>query len=60
MRVSDYRRKTLERYASHELFRSDLKDNVGIRAMAQKQAMEDCSSWLAAGNTVAVSILKEQ
>ena len=57
MRVSDYRRKRLEPYASHELFRPDHEANVAIRALAQRDAMQDCASWLAAGNSVAVSII---
>ncbi|XP_058794280.1 6-phosphofructo-2-kinase/fructose-2,6-bisphosphatase-like isoform X1 [Phymastichus coffea] len=54
MRVSDYRRKRLEPYASHELFRPDHEANVALRALAQRDAMQDCASWLAAGNTVAI------
>jgi 6-phosphofructo-2-kinase/fructose-2,6-biphosphatase len=54
MRVSDYRRKKLERYASHELFRPDHEANVALRALAQRDAMQDCASWLATGNSVAI------
>ncbi|XP_023246612.1 6-phosphofructo-2-kinase/fructose-2,6-bisphosphatase-like isoform X2 [Copidosoma floridanum] len=54
MRVSDYRKKRLERYASHELFRPDHESNVALRSLAQQDAMHDCAAWLAAGNTVAI------
>ena len=59
MRVSDYRRKRLEPYGeavSHELFRPDHTANAALRALAQRDAMHDCAAWLAAGNSVAVSI----
>lgn len=55
MSVSNYRRKRLEPYASHELFRPDHAANVALRALAQRDAMQDCASWLASGNSVAVS-----
>lgn len=56
MRVSDYRRKRLEPYeaVSHELFRPDHTANAALRALAQGDAMHDCASWLAAGNSVAI------
>lgn len=57
MRVSDYRRKRLEPYGevvSHELFRPDHKANTALRALAQRDAMQDCASWLAAGNSIAI------
>ncbi|XP_012273881.1 6-phosphofructo-2-kinase/fructose-2,6-bisphosphatase isoform X2 [Orussus abietinus] len=54
MRVSDYRRKRLELYASHELFRPDHVANSTLRALAQRDAMHDCASWLASGNSVAI------
>ncbi|KAJ8687379.1 hypothetical protein QAD02_023173 [Eretmocerus hayati] len=54
MRVSDYRRKRHESYGSHELFRPDHEANSALRALALNDAMQDCSSWLAAGNTVAI------
>jgi hypothetical protein len=58
MRVSDYRRKKLERYASHELFQMDHDANIVLETQAQWDAMHDCASTLASGNTVAVSIIK--
>lgn len=54
MSVSNYRRKRLEPYASHELFRPDHAANVALRALAQRDAMQDCASWLASGNSVAI------
>lgn len=59
MRVSEYRRKRLEPYGeavSHELFRPDHSANAALRALAQRDALHDCATWLAAGNSVAVSI----
>ncbi|XP_046753418.1 6-phosphofructo-2-kinase/fructose-2,6-bisphosphatase-like isoform X1 [Diprion similis] len=54
MRVSVYRQKRLDMYASHELFRPDHATNVAIRSLAQRDAMRDCASWLAAGNSLAI------
>lgn len=56
MRVSDYRRKKLELYGTHELFRPDHAANSALRSLATRDAMHDCAAWLASGNTVAVSI----
>ncbi|XP_024942359.1 6-phosphofructo-2-kinase/fructose-2,6-bisphosphatase isoform X2 [Cephus cinctus] len=54
MRVSDYRRKRLELYASHELFQPDHAANSGLRALARRDAIHDCAAWLASGNTIAI------
>lgn len=57
MRVSEYRRRRVEPYGeavSHELFRPDHTANAALRALAQGDAMQDCGSWLAAGNSVAI------
>lgn len=62
MKVSDYRRKRVQPYGeavSHELFRPDHTANATLRAQAQRDAMHDCAAWLAAGNSVAVSISSE-
>ena len=59
MRVSDYRKKSLEPYGeavSHELFLPDHTTNAALRALAQRDAMHECATWLAGGNSVAVSI----
>lgn len=56
MRVSDYRRKKLELYGTHELFRPDHAANSDLRSLATRDAMHDCAAWLASGKTVAVSI----
>ncbi|XP_011635866.1 6-phosphofructo-2-kinase/fructose-2,6-bisphosphatase-like [Pogonomyrmex barbatus] len=53
-RVSDYRRKRFESHISHEFFRSDNAANNTLRALAQRDAMQDCAAWLASGNTVAL------
>lgn len=58
MRVSDYRRKKLELYGTHELFRPDHAANSDLRLLATRDAMHDCAGWLASGNTVAVSFHK--
>lgn len=55
-RVSDYRRKRVEPHISRELLRSDNAANNALMALAQRDAMLDCSAWLASGNSVAVSI----
>ncbi|XP_020297034.1 6-phosphofructo-2-kinase/fructose-2,6-bisphosphatase-like isoform X2 [Pseudomyrmex gracilis] len=52
-RVSDYRRKRLEPH-SIELFRSDNTVNNALRALARRDAMQDCAAWLASGNDVAL------
>ncbi|XP_015110998.1 6-phosphofructo-2-kinase/fructose-2,6-bisphosphatase isoform X1 [Diachasma alloeum] len=54
MRVSDYRRKKLELYGTHELFRPDHAANSALRSLATRDAMHDCAAWLASGNTVAI------
>lgn len=54
-RVNDYRRKQLEPRTSQEILRSDHAANNALRALAQRDAMQDCAAWLASGNTVAVS-----
>ncbi|XP_060823762.1 6-phosphofructo-2-kinase/fructose-2,6-bisphosphatase-like isoform X2 [Bombus pascuorum] len=57
MRVSDYRRKRLEPYGeavSHELFLPDHTTNAALRALAQRDAMHECATWLAGGNSVAI------
>lgn len=54
MRVSDYRRKKLELYGTHELFRPDHAANSDLRLLATRDAMHDCAGWLASGNTVAI------
>ena len=54
LRVSDYRRKKLELYGSHEFFRSDIAANSSLRSLATREAMEDCAEWLSGGNNIAV------
>ncbi|XP_034947081.1 6-phosphofructo-2-kinase/fructose-2,6-bisphosphatase-like isoform X2 [Chelonus insularis] len=54
MRVSDYRRKKLELYGTHELFRPDHAANSALRSLATRDAMHDCAAWLASGNSVAI------
>ncbi|XP_070160283.1 6-phosphofructo-2-kinase/fructose-2,6-bisphosphatase isoform X1 [Polyergus mexicanus] len=51
-RVSDYRRKRVEPHISRELLRSDNAANNALMALAQRDAMLDCSAWLASGNSV--------
>ncbi|XP_050461906.1 6-phosphofructo-2-kinase/fructose-2,6-bisphosphatase-like isoform X1 [Cataglyphis hispanica] len=53
-RVSDYRRKRVEPHISRELLRSDNAANNALMALAQRDAMLDCSAWLASGNSVAL------
>ncbi|XP_074098073.1 6-phosphofructo-2-kinase/fructose-2,6-bisphosphatase isoform X2 [Cotesia typhae] len=54
MRVSDYRRKKLELYGTHEFFRPDHAANSALRQLATRDAMQDCAGWLSSGNTVAI------
>ncbi|EZA57361.1 6-phosphofructo-2-kinase/fructose-2,6-bisphosphatase isoform X1 [Ooceraea biroi] len=53
-RVSDYRRKRLDTRTPHEHFRSDNAANNALRALAQRDAMQDCAAWLASGNNIAL------
>ncbi|XP_014223062.1 6-phosphofructo-2-kinase/fructose-2,6-bisphosphatase-like isoform X1 [Trichogramma pretiosum] len=54
MRVSDYRRKRQEPYISNGIFRPDHEASSALLDLAQQDAMQDCASWLAAGNTIAI------
>lgn len=54
MRVSDYRRKKLDMYGSHEFFRSDIAANLSQRSLALREAMQDCVLWLGSGNSIAI------
>lgn len=53
--VSFYRRKHIELYNSHDLFRADNEEACEIRKQCAAEAMEDASDWLKSEGDVAVS-----
>lgn len=44
--VSDYRRKHMKKYASHEMFRADNLPAWRIRLQSFREALEDAAAWL--------------
>lgn len=52
--VSNYRRKHVELYNSHDLFRADNKEACEIRRQSAKEAMEDCYEWLNSHGNIAI------
>lgn len=44
--VSDYRRKHMKQYASHEMFRADNLPAWRIRLQSFREALEDAAVWL--------------
>ncbi|EFN82326.1 6-phosphofructo-2-kinase/fructose-2,6-bisphosphatase [Harpegnathos saltator] len=54
--VIDYRKKQSEPHTSHDVtfFRLDQAASNATRILAQRDAMQDCASWLASGNNVAI------
>jgi len=53
--VSEYRRKFVEQYDSHDLFRADNHEAMEIRKKSSVAAMEDAAHWLKEEGNVAVS-----
>jgi len=53
--VSEYRRKFVEQYDSHDLFRADNHEAMEIRKKSSVAAMEDAAQWLKEEGNVAVS-----
>lgn len=52
--VSEYRRKLVEQYDSHDLFRADNHEAMEIRKKSSVAAMEDAAQWLKEEGNVAV------
>uniref|UniRef100_A0A1B6D337 6-phosphofructo-2-kinase domain-containing protein n=2 Tax=Clastoptera arizonana TaxID=38151 RepID=A0A1B6D337_9HEMI len=52
--VSCYRRKHIELYNSHDLFRADNEEAYEIRKQSAKEAMEDCTEWLQSDGDIAI------
>ncbi|XP_060521655.1 6-phosphofructo-2-kinase/fructose-2,6-bisphosphatase-like [Cylas formicarius] len=44
--ISEYRRKHMKQYASHEMFRADNLPAVAIRQQSFREALEDAANWL--------------
>lgn len=44
--ISDYRRKHIKKYASHEMFRADNLPAWRIRQQSFREALEEAASWL--------------
>jgi hypothetical protein len=53
--VSEYRRKFVEQYDSHDLFRADNHEAMEIRKKSSVAALEDAAQWLKEEGNVAVS-----
>lgn len=54
--VSSYRRKHIESYDSHNLFRIDNLEAFEIRQLSIHEAQEDASDWLKTTGEIAVSV----
>lgn len=52
--VSDYRRKLMERYDNHNLFRADNHEAMEIRYKSAELAMNDATNWLEGSGNIAV------
>ncbi|XP_075225630.1 6-phosphofructo-2-kinase/fructose-2,6-bisphosphatase-like [Lycorma delicatula] len=52
--VSNYRRKHIELYNSHDLFRADNEEAYKIRKQSAREAMGDCSDWLKSHGNIAI------
>ena len=53
--VSSYRRKHIELYSSHDLFRKENSEAAEIRQLSAQEAQDDATKWLQDGGDVAVS-----
>lgn len=56
--VSSYRRKHIELYSSHDLFRKENSEAAEIRQLSAQEAQDDATKWLQDGGDVAVSIMR--
>lgn len=55
--VSSYRRKHIESYSSHDLFRKENSEAAEIRQLSAQEAQDDATKWLQDGGDVAVSFI---
>lgn len=53
--VSSYRRKHMQLYISHNVFRPDNAAAYEIRKQSMREAQEDAAAWLKSEGNVAVS-----
>lgn len=51
---SEYRRRHMDMYASHDIFRSDNQQGTAIRQQSAREAVQDAVLWLKEGNCVAI------
>lgn len=56
--VSSYRRRHIESYDSHNLFRIDNVEAFEIRQLSIHEAQEDAMKWLNSTGEIAVSVNK--
>lgn len=54
--MSSYRRKHIESYSSHDLFRKENSEAAEIRQLSAQEAQDDATKWLQDGGDVAVRI----
>lgn len=54
--VSSYRRKHIELYSSHDLFRKENSEAAEIRQLSAQEAQNDATKWLQDGGEFAVNI----
>ena len=54
---SEYRRKHMALYGSHDIFRADNQQGSAIRRQSAREAVQDAVLWLKEGNGVAVSVV---
>lgn len=54
--VSSYRRKHIESYSSHDLFRKENSEAAEIRQLSAQEAQDDATKFLQDGGDVAVSL----
>ncbi|VVC41128.1 Histidine phosphatase superfamily,P-loop containing nucleoside triphosphate hydrolase,6- [Cinara cedri] len=52
--VSSYRRKHIESYSSHDLFRKENSEAAEIRQLSAQEAQDDATKWLQDGGDVAI------
>ncbi|CAG9788609.1 unnamed protein product [Diatraea saccharalis] len=61
---SEYRRRHMALYGSHDIFRADHQQGSAIRRQSAREAVQDAVLWLKDGNSVAIfdgtNITKEQ
>ncbi|KPJ04801.1 6-phosphofructo-2-kinase/fructose-2,6-biphosphatase [Papilio xuthus] len=61
---SEYRRKHMALYGSHDIFRADNQQGSAIRRQSAREAVQDAVLWLKEGNSVAIfdgtNITREQ